>query len=329
MADCINDIVSLGICSDEISLSGYSLMKAPGISPRNAQDIATEQYTSATKWLQEALKPNAINAVRSDFLGYLQQINMVSTLTNRRYDSARFNTSKLLDVYAGFRGQTIRAVTKHYRGNMRRLLIHQVQSYPLASGPGTIVIVDNENGVQTTQSYNVEFVANALNTHELPIPYVAKSTQVSVLIDNTNIAFCSTDILCKTGCNGEAPNECGVVEGWDGTGYVKKEGHGINVVFSCECDYDTIICDLKYYAMGELIWLKMQELFYEEQWKSNRFDAWVVFNTKQIEEAILPDLRNRYAQKFQNAIGAGIFDILKKYKDTCINCRGVRKVVNI
>lgn len=325
---CIDDIVGLGICDDEVSTSGFYLMKAPGMSPKNTQNIATEQYTSGTVLLN-TIKTNAINAFRNDFLGTLQANNIVTTITHRQYDSARFNTSKSLSTYAGYRGQVLRAVTKYYRGNMRQMKIHKIQSYPLVSGDGEFVIIDSENGVQTTTTYPVTFTANALNTHELPTPYIAKSRQVSILVDNTDISFCSTDIMCKVGCQGEAPNECGTLEGWDGVGFVKKEGYGLNVIFSCECDYDTLICDLSKSFTGELIWMRMQEYFYEEQYKSNRFSAWTTYNRDDIWNAILPDLRERYANKFNSMVRAGIFNVLQTYKDDCLNCRGIRKVVNI
>jgi hypothetical protein len=325
---CLDNIVTIGICDAELSSSGYTLMGAAGMSPLNAAKVTTEQYNNSLALL-ETIKQNAIRIVRTDFNAFLQTQAIATDITNRQYDSANFNINKGLGFYQGLRGQTIFANQRFQKGNMRQLRIFSVQTYALVGGDGEIVIADFENGVPIQTSYPTTFTANTLQIHELPEPYVAKSGQVSVLIDNTSLAFASSKIICGTGCGGTPKNPCGRVEGWDGEGFVRHEGHGLNVQFACDCDYDKLICDLTKVFTGELIWYKMQELFYEEQYKSNRFNNWTIYNREDIPKVILPQLQNKYADKFNSMVAGGIYNILKVYNDDCLDCRGIRKVTNV
>lgn len=324
---CIDEIVTIGLCDTEPSTSGYTLMKAPGISPKVTGQIAQEQYGNALELLQ-TIKDNAIRMVRTDFNSFLQVKQVASELTKRKYDSASFNIAKSLDLYAGFRGQTLFANSQYQRGKMRQFRVYSVETYALASGDGDIVIADFDNGIAVQTAYPTTFIAGQKQIHELPEPYVATSGQVSVLIDNTTINFASTKILCGAGCGGQARNPCAKVEGYDGDIFVRSEGYGMNVIFSCDCDYDKLICDLAPSFTGELIWYKMQELFYEEMLKSDRLTPVVTYN-RAASEAYRQEAAGKYQRKYDSMISAGMIDMLAKYNDDCLDCRGIRTVTNV
>lgn len=328
MAECINDIVTIGLCEGDTSTSGFTLMGAPGMSPKNAGNTTTEQYNNSLDLL-DTIKANAIRIVRTDFNAFLQSNRVATAITNRSYDSATFNVSKNMGFYAGLRGQTLFPTQRYQEGNMRQLRITAVETYCLVGGAGEIVIADFDKGVPVETTFSTTFTANTKQVHELPTPYTATSGQVSVLIDNTSLAFCSSKVICGIGCGGTPKNPCAKVDGWSGEEFVRKEGYGINVIFSCDCDYDKLICDLTSAFTGELIWYKMQELFYEETYKSNRFTGWTVYNQEQIVKQIIPDLQNKYNSKFNSMVSGGLLDILKTYQDDCLDCRGVRWMTNI
>lgn len=266
---------------------------------------------------------------RNDFIGVLQANKIVSTVTDKIYDTAKFVTGTELTTYDGFRGQKIHGTHSGIRGGLRKLKIKSIQAYPLQSGAGTIHIVDYESGVEVITSIAVTFVANQINTFVLPEPYVCKNPDVAVVVDNADIAFVSSKITCKTGCHGDSKNPCGWVDGWDGLKAVRDEGYGLNIQFYCHCDYDSLICDFSSAFTGELLWLKMQAMVFEEQYKTNRFNNWVTFNRSDIWDNILPELRNRYAIKFNNMVESGMLEMLKQYRDECLNCRGNRLITNV
>lgn len=325
---CIDNIVSIGLCDDDISTSGLAIMQAPGMSPVNAEKIATEQYGKGYTLLQ-VKKMLAINSVRNDFIGVLQVNNIAPTVTDRIYDSSLFKTDIDMGVYAGFRGVKLHGVGTGSRGGLRKLKVKAIQCYPLASGAGEIHIIDYISGVESVETIPVTFVANQINTFNLSTPYVAQSKEVAIVIDNSTINFASAKISCKKGCGGTANNPCAWADGWNGIEDVRDEGYGINVQFFCSCDYDSLMCDFSQAFIGELIWLKWQEFVFEEHYKTNRFTGWTTYNREDIWDNILPDLRNRYAQKYNAMVGGGLFEMLKQYQGDCLNCRGIRKVTNV
>lgn len=325
---CLDQIVTLGICPDDgASLSGFTLLQADGISLKNLANIADEDNITGVNLAMEK-KTLSITQVKNDFIAALQSNRIVTTLSNQEYKSARFITGIDGGTYAGYRGQTLHKVP--FRGKLRKTVLKSIDCYPLQSGNTTIRIDDGVN----VYNYNVTVVANQVNTFDadvlsgFPFEIDKQSNSIEVTIDQTSIAFAKSEIICHKGCNGTAPNNCGWVDGWTGTGAIKAEGYGLNLNFYCECDYGQILCDLANSYVGELIWLKWQINIFKEQLKSNRFNNWVIYNQEQINETILPDLISQYNSRW-NALMEGSLGILKSYGDDCLNCRGVRWQVTI
>lgn len=320
---CLDGIVTLGICPDEATpTSGLTLIDAPGVSLKNLANTATETYTSGLE-MAMAKKRLAITLLSNDFIGALQSNNVVTQIANPVYDAGIFNTGGNTGNYSGERGLN---VYKAYErgGKLKTLYINSVELYPLSSGDATLKIVDGYN----EYSYPITLVANQLNSFgssELSgFPFEVESGGVRILIDQTTVKFANTENICYTGCSGSS-NPCGYVDGWNGTGKVKNNGYGINVKFTCECDYTKILCDLSKSFSGELIWLKWQVLIFEEQLKSNRLTPWVIYGRDEIKDNVLPQLKADYANKW-NALMDGMNGILKTYNDVCLNCKGIRWV---
>lgn len=321
---CLDNIVTLGTCAEDASSSGFTLLQAAGISLKNLDNIADDQYVQGVR-LAEVKKRLAINLVRNDLVSAMHSHNVVMSVTNVVYDSSTFIPSDNMGLYDGERGVVIHG-NPGYRGKLRKIYIDVVQCYPLTGGVGEIVIVDTVDGIPTEFPYEVTFEANKINTFK--IDYQAQSQLVKVLIDNSEINFASAPIVCHRGCHDSMPNPCAWADGWDGTANVKREGYGINVKFYCKCDYDELLCQIDKKLIGELIWLKWQELVFDEQYKTNRFNAWVVYNREDLVKAIIPDISGQYNSKW-TALMRGLFNILKSLRDDCLDCRGIRKVTNL
>lgn len=325
MTECLNDIVSVGLCDDEVSTSGLRLMDAAGMSPVNGAKILTEQYGTAAKFF-DVKKKNAITFFSNDFIGFLQANKIVSTLSVRKYDSAYFDVSAPTDIYNGYRGILLTGKQTGRLDGLKKFKIKGIQCYPLSSGEGTIVIKDFVNGIETETVLTVNFVANTLNTFD--VDYTCINERIAVLVDQSERQFAGSVITCQNGCGGRT-NLCASAEGFNGTQKVRASGFGLNVQFSCDCDYEVLICNFAKAFTGELIWLKWQELVYEDMYKSNRFTSWTVYNREDLWNNIIPDIRNRYAAKFQSMISAGMLEMLKQYNDPCLNCRGIKVITNI
>lgn len=326
---CLDSIVTLGLSPDaDASLSGLTLMMAAGISPKNLASIATEKNVTGASLAMEKKELSLIQ-VKNDFIGALQANKVVTIQSNPIYDTSVFEPNTNMGLYSGERGVVLHRNTSH-RGRLRTTYIKAIQVYPLSSGDGNIKIIQGN----TEYTYAVTFVADEVNTFDADslsgFPFALSNDYqgVKVLIDNTDIDFASAYITCKKGCNGSVPNPCGWADGWNGTGYVKSEGYGINVQFYCECDYTQIMCDMSKSFMGELIWLKWQINVYEEHLKSNRFEHWVIYNHEEIRQFGLPDLYGKYNAKWQDLMN-GVYGILQTYRDDCLNCRNIRWQTNV
>lgn len=325
---CLESIVTLGVCPDDgESSSGFRLIDAPGISSKTLALTANENYTQGSE-LAMAKKALSIIQLKNDFIGALQARRVVTTITDPVYNTGEFKPATSIGQYSGERGVVIHK-NASYRGTLRKTFIKSITLYPLQSGTIDIKIYDG----YTVRSWEVEVTGGQPNTFDKEtlenFPYeFGTSSAVKVLVDQTDIAFASSSIVCHVGCGNKMPNGCAWADGWDGIGYVKREGFGIVVDFYCTCDYEQILCDLSKGFTGELLWLKWQINIFEEQLKTDRFTNVVIYNRDELRDKIIPQLQNDYATKWNDLMN-GLKGILDTYKDDCLNCRGVRWRTNI
>lgn len=326
MSDCLNRIVTFGICPDEgPSTSGFTLLSAPGISVKNLENIATETYMKGTELAMQK-KALAIALVRNDLIAAMQANRVVTQMSVELISSGQFNTAMTVPASTAERGITLHKAGQ--RGKLRQTFIKEVKVYPLQSGAGKIKIYDGDN----VTIWDVTLVAGQVNVFDADtlggFPFMLPANaNARVVMSAPGISFAQSKLTCLSGCQG-LPNQCGWVDGWDGNGAVKTDGFGMNLTFYCECNYGQILCDMATSFAGELIWLKWQMAIFEEQLMSNRFNNWVVYNADALRQETLPNLQTAYNAKWE-AMMNGLFGILQNYKDPCINCRGVRWVTNV
>jgi len=328
MSSCLDNIVTLGLCPDEAaSSSGFTLLNAAGITLKNLAQITDGQASGVDMALE--VKQRSIIQVRNDFISALQLNNVVPSVSKPAYETGMFITDTSVGTYAGYRGLNVYK-NHSYKGTLRKTILESVQLYPLESGDSTLRIFDGYN----TYSYPVTLVANQINVFDstnlggFPFEINPQSTGVQITIDQTDIPFLSSKVTCMMGCGGTLPNPCGWADGYDGTGAVKNESYGVVATFKCECDYDRVLCDLSKSFMGELIWLKWQYNIFDEQYKSNRFENLVIYNREDLFTNIMPDIDNRYNTKW-NALMKGLLDMLRTYRDDCLDCRRTHFFSNV
>lgn len=320
MSHCIDKIVTLGVCPDDgAPTSGFSLIHAPGISMSNLANVATDAYVTGTTLAMEKKKLTKAQIV-NDFIGAIQSMNVVARTVDQLYP-----TTRLSNISSGLnslpRGVEIHAV-KH-RPGLRRLVVESVDLLPLDTGTTTLLIGD--------KSFSIDVEAGGINTFNesnLPeaFPFVTAESRLKIRVDQSVIPFGSGEITCMQGCHGRAPNPCAWADGWNGNANVKAEGYGVNVNFKCTCDYEALLCDNR--LTGELFYTRWQINIFEEQVLSNRFESWVTHNREMLTKEILPTLWGKYHDLWA-AFVKGLPDLLRSYNDDCLDCRRIRRVVNI
>lgn len=323
----LENIISVrDVCAGEQaqSLSGLDLMDAPEISARNLANIANEEYITGLNLARKKVA-QALILVRNDMMSVMAANRMLPNLLAKKYTVGEFKSTINYPAEPKERGVTLYKNRK-IKGGLRKLKVHEVQVYALADVEGaTLKIYDDyANGMVST--YTIDLVANQVNTFN--VEYELKGSFARVLLDGTNVPVAGTYLTCFTGCNGTMPNDCGYTKGWyDDREISSKEGFGINLVFSCACDYDQLMADMAQTYMGEIIWLKTRVLLLEEHLRTNRLNNWVVYGREETKEYLV-DIENQYRDKWQVFVNA-MPGLLKQFNDDCLQCNGIRWVTNV
>lgn len=323
----LKNIISVrDMCNEEAvtSLSGLDLMDAPEISAKNLANIANEEYVTGLNLARKKVEQATI-LVRNDLMSAMAANNVLPNLSAKRYSTGEFKTSINYPAEAKERGLTLYKNRK-IKGELRKLTIHNVHVYSLTNAESVWLKIYDDYAGGIVSSYSVDLEADKVNTFN--VEYTVNGSFARVLLDGTNVSVAGTYLSCFTGCNGTMPNDCGYTKGWyDEKEISGKEGFGINLEFSCVCDYEQLLCDMAQAYVGELVWLKARVLLMEEHLRTNRLNNWVVYGREETKEYLV-DVENQYREKWKVFIDA-LPAILKQFRDDCLVCNGIRWVTNV
>lgn len=321
MNTCLQNIVSVrDLCpgtTPEKSTSGYDIWQAPELKYTGLAAMTDAKYVRGRNLLL-ATRDAAIREVESDFLKMVTMAGYGINTLESYYQTGIFKTGDINSPAAISRGITLHSAKPSL---LRKLKIKEVQIYPLESATAELKLWDNGNEI----AYDIELIGGQINT--FPLEYVAQGNYVRIYLDNTNKSTYSSYLTCYTGCDGKAPNDCGYVRGWNGTGEVKREGFGINATFSCECDYSSLLCSWSKQFIGEIVYNKMRSLIQEERLNSDRLNNFTIYNREQAEKSQVK-LENEY-RKSWNDFAEMVPQLLKGVKDSCLDCSRPKWVTNV
>src|SRR5690606_17452176 len=256
--DCLNNIVTLGLCPDAgESTSGFTLLDADGISIKNLAEIADDSNIKGVD-LAMNKKSLSIKQFYNDFIASLQANKVMTNQSEEVYKASEFVTNANNGVSNESRGVTLHRVRQ--KGNLRKLIIDSIEIYPLTSGNVTLKVDDGIN----TYTYDVDLIADQVNVldgdvlDDLPFALKDNVCDVRITVETNGVLLSKSQIICLKGCNGTTPNDCGWVDGWDGSMAVKKKDMGVNVNLHCESDYASVLFNMPEKLILELIWLNWQ-----------------------------------------------------------------------
>lgn len=323
----LQNIISVrDVCAEQqaTSLSGLDLMDAPEISVKNLANIANEEYVTGLNLARKKVEQATV-LVRNDMMSVLAANKVMPNLVTKKYTTGEFKTSINYPAEAKERGVTLYKNRK-IKGVLRKLVIHNIQVYSLTDASGVALKIYDDYAGGMVSTYNIDLEAGKANTFN--VEYELKGSFARVLLDGTNVPVTGTYLTCFTGCNGTMPNDCGYTKGWyDNKEISSKEGFGINLEFSCVCDYEQMLCDLAQTYIGEIVWLKSRVLLMEEHLRTNRLNNWVVYGREETREYLV-DIENQYREKWQLFINA-MPGLLKQFNDDCLNCNSIKWVTNV
>ena len=306
------------------SLSGLDLMDAPEISILNLAHIANEEYVTGLNLAKKKIT-QATTLVRNDLMSALAANNVMPRLDAKLHSTGEFKTQVTFPAEAKERGLTLYK-NNRIKGKLRKLKIQNVKVYPLADAEGATLKIYDDYAGGTVSTYQVDMAADKVNTYK--VDYEVKGSFARVLLDGTDVPVASAYLTCFTGCNGTLPNDCGYTKGWYADTEISgKEGFGINLEFSCECDYEQLLVDMAKTYVGEIVWLKTRVLLLEEHLRTNRLNNWVIYGREETQQ-YLTDVENQYREKWR-LFTQSLPGLLQAYKDDCVQCNGIRWVTNV
>lgn len=313
MNACLQNIVSINsLCpgvSDVPSTSGWDIWQAAEVKYKGTAAITDEKYVRGMNVLKAA-RDRAIMEVENDFGKILLGEGYSTNDTLSLFDAAIFNTNITNPATALSRGITIYSAKPSF---IRKLKISTVSICPVQS-VSNINLKVWDNNVEYT--YPIQLVGGQVNQFNLD--FVASGDKVRITLDNTNLDTYNAQIICREGCGGTLPNECGYVRGWNGTNEIKTEGFGISAAFGCTCDLSQLLCAWSKQYIGEIVFWKMRSLIMEEHLNSDRLNNFTIYNREDAEKK-RQEFEATYIQKW-NDFAMAAPQLMLKVNDPCITC---------
>lgn len=325
---CLENIVTIRGCSDTVPLSGLDLMDAPEISQLNLAKTATEKDVSGLELAQRVLG-NANVLVRNDMLEVLSRNNMLVDVTDRKYNTTEFKPQTIITATTTERGVTLKRANPYgWRKSIKNLKIHTIKIFALSDVTGAVVkIYDSGLDYPVTSTYSFDLVGGSVSEFDVDYTVLGEYAHVVMVGNSSNLA--SAYLLTCAGCSGKAPNDCAYTQSYNnGVSQSGREGYGIGLVYSCDCDYDLMMCNLAKTSLGKIIWMKARIGLLQEHLGSNRLNNWIVYNRDEVKEYWLPKLEAEYNESW-NVFIASLPNLLQGYNKDCIICNGIRHVISI
>src|SRR5690606_15875361 len=319
---CSNIVTVRDFCkpdNNHVSLSGYDLMDAPEITTNRISGALTEHYTQVRPFLLHVVKTE-FNDLKNDFLSVISANGFAADLIEKKYQTGEFSNKPL--PAANFeRGFTLYKVNK--KGNsLKSLRINTLFINSLEQKDSVNVRIYDGNTLVTVTVRGVVVGINEFN-----INYKVQSNSARIVLPSNELQVASTPLTCFVGCNGTKPNDCAYTKGFNNGDVSVKEGYGLNVNFSCFCDYESILCDLSTSYTGKLLYLKARMRVLQEIESSDRLNHIVIYG-KDDAARKRAELQAEYNQTW-NTLVQGLPNILKGYCGDCIQCNKIKYVTNV
>jgi len=326
MASCLDNIISVkNLCGEtEPSLSGLDLFDAPEVSTKVLAMAANEEFITGRN-LAISRVELATKLIKNDLQSVMAANNVLPNLTDITYEAATFKTGVVIPALAVNRGLVLYRSPK-IKGSLRKTKIHNVYVYPLVNATNVTLNIYDEYAGGILNEYVVDLTANQINTFD--VEYLVRGKYARVYINGDSLSFASSYLTCFTGCNGSLPNECGYVKSFYNDKQIEgKEGYGINIDFSCVCDYDEMLCGLAKGVLGNIVWLKSRWELMQSLIHTDRLNNWTVYNREEAKK-FAEDLNTEYINAW-NTFANSLPSIVENMRDSCIWCRGIRWQVNL
>lgn len=321
MNSCLENIVTINDPCEPNKInssSGYDIMDAPEISNKNISQIANLNQPNGYEFLKKQLKISLRDVV-NDFIALLNSNNLIANLSINVTSTGSFN-SRYQNKEDSAQGISLYKNQRNYNPNsIKKLIVKDVLIFPINDVESTKLYIVDGNNIETR---SIQLVGGKINKFSLD--YKVNSQKVDIYLKN--IATYSSNLTCLLGCGGRMPNDCGYVKGYNNGNITREEGFGINANFSCECDYESLLCRFSRSYIGNVIFLKTRINILKERMYNDRLNSFIIYGKDEAEKQAI-ELENEYREVW-NSFVQSVPNLLSNDSD-CINCKKTQVVVNI
>jgi len=300
-------------------IRGFSIGKAARINNDILEDVEATLYN---------IRKLAVNRFTTDLSIFLQGNGYQVNMADHIHDSQKNDT--VIGGYSAIEIGKIRGIrlTQKVMCRTKKLKIRTIKI--LGQNTGLFNLVIYNSGIRWDIPINlvagVYYVINESDIYALlGSELFARRQELFIGIDGTN--FNPAVIIPDCGCQG-SKNDCADVKGFSGSlsstmNYESNTAttYGIQVEFSCSCNWNDIICQLtnSHPAAKQLLLYLCEKFWNEKVIYSDRLNLFTTFGKEDAKE-LLDKIEGEYAELFNNfCAGLGSFFKTGQFDD-CITC---------
>lgn len=332
--NCLIDYIGLQGCGNVMPESGLFINSLPGISLKSIDGLAdSEQKTYVTVW--NNIQQRAVRRLANELNNEFRKRYKIKTLRKT------VNTGKIIDTASTTAPAVItRGIVvdlgisdaQWTQSTLQTLYIQEVNLY-LSSVPASdfdVVIYNFDTGEEIlTETIDVDTLAIGWN--RIPLNQAVSCNEIFIGYDATEITSVESTLpswlndYVSGGCGSCFGIECqSTVKGATTTDYTTytlgTNGFGLNVVFSLQCSYESLICDNKNIITNALWYMLGMEVM-TELMGSDRLNQWT------LDKAKAQKLHDYYLHEFQTNLTNAVSGITLDIHDACLECNQPYKTI--
>lgn len=272
MPTCLDNIISIPDCGEQISLSGFSITDLSGLSIKRTAKVADERYMSGINLMADKRRL-AILKIRNDVIAFVAGNGYQANTVKGVWQSRTKKIGGLIG--AGEAGQYRGMVIYSRRSDCLLQKVYIPTVYVKTNVTGTLVLRVIDGNV----IYAFPYDSIAGTTMAVDIDFTAEFREVKIMLPSDTQVY-SLEPNCQ--CNNLPKSDCVESFGIDNNVMDKTEAYGIYADIQCKCDYTYLLCALaKQGLLGEAVLYLTGALIAEEAVSSDRLNFETLYGAEQ------------------------------------------------
>lgn len=331
--NCLIDYIGLQGCTNEVPESGLYINSLPGISLKSIDSLSdSEQKTYATVWNHIQLR--TVRRLANDINSEFRKRYKIKTVRKTINTGKIIDTSTTTLAAAINRGVVIDlgiSDNQWTQSTLQTLYIQEVNLYLIAVPASDFdIVIYNFDTAEEILTHTVDVATLTTGWNRIALNEPVTVNEIFIGYDATEIE--SVYMELPAWINDYVSGGCGICFGVDCSSNVRgatttdfttytlgDDAFGLNVVFSLQCNYETLICDNRNIFTNALWYLLGMEVM-TELMGSDRLNQWT------LDKARAQKLHDYYLAEYQSHMTNAVSGITLDVNDLCLECNETYRV---